>query len=294
MRPGIFNEPIRWGIAEAYVLSVAPEADITLATSFETVRSAYLLTGKKFYFAQHYEPYFSSGFDSPLHADALAHQSYDLGFHLIANSSWLKRKAESEFRDIPISVCPNAIDHKVFCGKPKMADSSNRVIVISYGGRGVEWKGFKEMAQAVAIARGTLPDYQIEWRVYGDAAVGPEEITPYLPLGFLSQSQLSEEYRKADILLSASWYESFPLFPIEAMACGLAVVTTQFGTEDYAQHGITAEIVQPKDPQSISEGLLRLIRDPNYRSHIATGGNRKSQEFTWERSVRRLEGILLA
>jgi glycosyltransferase involved in cell wall biosynthesis len=105
---------------------------------------------------------------------------------------------------------------------------------------------------------------------------------------------LSEEYKKADILLSASWYESFPLFPIEAMACGLAVITTQFGTEEYAVHGKTAEIVQPKNPQSIAEGLIKLVRDEAYRLRLATAGNQASREFHWDRSVERLESILLS
>ena len=293
LRPGLFNEPIRWGIAESYVLEIAPDADITLATSFETARPAYLLNGEKFYFPQHFEVYFSDGFDSPPHADALARQSYNLGFRLIANSTWLRAKLRSELGDVPVALCPNAIDHSVFNGQPKLSTSTREITVISYGGRQAGWKGFREMAQAMAIARSTLREYEIEWRVYGDALVAPNEITPYKPLGFLSPSRLSEEYRKADILLSASWYESFPLFPIEAMACGLAVVTTQMGTEEYAMHGITAEIVEPKDPESIAKGLMKLIQDQDYRRRIAEAGNEKAREFTWDVSVRRLEGILL-
>ena len=293
LRPGLFIEPIRWGIAESYVHSIAPEADITLATSFETARPAYLLTGKKFYFPQHYEVYFSDGFDSPIHAEALARQSYNLRFRMIANSTWLKNQLLSEADIDSVDLCVNAIDHKVFYGDPKNSAPSNRVIVISYGGRQADWKGFREMAQAVAIARRTLADVEIEWRVYGDALVAPGQITPYIPLGFLPPSKLSEQYRQADILLSASWYESFPLFPIEAMACGLPVITTQPGTEDYAVHGETAEVVQARDPQSIADGLVKLVTDNEYRFRIAQAGNEKVREFTWARSVGRLESILL-
>jgi glycosyltransferase involved in cell wall biosynthesis len=136
---------------------------------------------------------------------------------------------------------------------------------------------------------------EIEWRVYGTGASVPPQngIADYIPLGFLSPRRLAEEYCKADILLSASWYESFPLFPIEAMACGLAVVTSQYGTEEYAMHEVTAEIVAPKDPESIAHGLLRLIKSPEYRCKLGKNGNMKSKEFTWERSVDRFEKLIV-
>jgi glycosyltransferase involved in cell wall biosynthesis len=294
LRPTVFTDQIRFGIAEVYVPSIAPSSDIVLATSFETARPALVLTGKKFYFIQHYEPLFRAEYADPIYAEAVARQTYRLDFELIANSSWLQTRLQTELGNVPVALCPNAIDHDVFNGEPKPPNSSRRVVIISYGGRNAVWKGFREMAEAVALARALAPDYEIEWRVYGNSLVAPGEITPYIPLGFLSPSRLSDEYKKADILLSASWYESFPLFPIEAMACGLAVITTQFGTEEYAFQGETAEIVQPKDPQSIAMGLVKLVRDGAYRHRIAAAGNQKSREFYWDKSVRRLENILLS
>jgi glycosyltransferase involved in cell wall biosynthesis len=293
-RPGLFDLPIRDGIFEAYVMDVAPEADITIATSFNTARAASLLSGNKYYFAQHFEPYLAGEFPNPHYAETVARQSYALGFQVVANSTWLKDQILSEFGDASVSLCPNAIDHGVFYGEPKAGPLTQRVIVISYGGRNAVWKGFREMAEAVCIARTELPQCDIEWRVYGDALIAPGEITPYVSLGFLSPSQLSEQYRKADILLSASWYESFPLFPLEAMACGLPVITTQFGTEEYAVDGATAEIVQSKSPRSIADGLIRLIQDQDRRRRIAEAGNKKAREFNWERSIERFEGILLS
>jgi glycosyltransferase involved in cell wall biosynthesis len=291
-KPWLFPTPVCAGISEAYVMEIAPEADITIATSFNTVRAAALLTGKKFYFAQHFEPYLATEFANSHYAEVVARQSYNLGFHMIANSTWLKETLRSECGDVPVSLCTNAIDHSVFYGEPKPHSLSQRAIVISYGGRNSTWKGFREMAEAVSIARKELPNCDIEWRVYGDALIKPDEITPYVSLGFLSPAQLSDEYRKADILLSASWYESFPLFPIEAMACGLPVISTQYGTEDYGIDGVTMEIVKPQSPRSVADGLIRLIQDQDYRQKIAQGGNRKAKEFCWEKSVDRFENIL--
>jgi len=87
------------------------------------------------------------------------------------------------------------------------------VRIISYGGRDAKWKGFAEMVQAMCEARNMLPGIIIEWNVFGDALIPPSNsVAPYNSLGFLNSESLADEYRKNDILLSASWYESFRFF----------------------------------------------------------------------------------
>lgn len=293
LHPHAFRPPVRSALSENYLSQVAPRADAIIATSFETVRPASLLAGRKFYFAQHFETYFASEQDDPHYAEAVAQQSYRLGFETIANSSWLCATLQREAGVPIVHVCPNAIDHELFTGSPRIHSDSKHISVISYGGRNAKWKGFKEMAQAMAIARAKLPDTVIEWKVYGDALLPPNNsIANYIHLGFLPPPALAEAYRNADILLSASWYESFPLFPLEAMACGLPVITTQPGTEEYAIPGETAEVVEPLSPQSVAAGLLRLINDTAYRTSIGQAGYRISKTFTWKRSVDRLEQII--
>jgi len=190
-------------------------------------------------------------------------------------------------------LCPNAINHRAFSGAPKPQAGHDEVKVISYGGRGVDWKGFREMAEAVRLSREALPGVRVRWLVYGRALDPPDNpIASYEALGQLDPPALAKAYANADVLLSASWYESFPLFPLEAMACGLPVITTQAGTEDYAIAGETAEVVEAKNPQSIAQGLIRLIRDPEYAAKIAAAGWEMSHRFTWERSVKTMESIL--
>ncbi len=290
----LFPFSIQYGIAESYIQRVAPLADINIATKFDTVRPTILLPGRHFYLAQHFEPYFADEYTESTYAGSLAGQTYRLGLSMIANSSWLRDKILSETANTRVDLCPNAIDHEVFSGAPKYSADPKRVILISYGGRNTEWKGFREMASAVAITRAKMPDVEIEWRVYGEAALPSDNaIASYRPLGFLPPEKLAAAYREADILLSASWYESFPLFPIEAMACGLAVITTKLGTEDYAIPGETAELVLARSVESIADGLMRLIYDREYRFKIASGGKRASRNFTWDKSVSCLNEILL-
>lgn len=294
--PTLVPEDIQIGLSCHYLARVLPPADVTLATASWTALPVRLCgSGRLLYFMQHYEPCFFPGGREGQASKCQAELSYRLGLERIANSSWLKKKIEAEFPGSEIRLCLNAIDHRVFHGIPRYSSRGPTTTVISYSGNRYVWKGFREMAEAMKIARDSLRGKTIRWLVYGPPAVLPPNnpIAPYEWLGFLQPPQLAEAYRSADLLLSASWYESFPLFPLEAMACGLPVITTQIGAEDYAILGETAEVVAPRDPKSVAGGLVRLIQDPNYSHRIARAGNEISHTFTWEKSVTTMEEILI-
>jgi glycosyltransferase involved in cell wall biosynthesis len=272
-----------------------PDADVTVATSCETALAVRLYgSGKKYYFAQHFEPYFCEESWNPLLAEIDAVHSYHLGLNVIANSSWLARKLSDSMGIKSVPVCVNAIDVDVFNGLPKQSVISNEIKIISYGGRNARWKGFSEMAEGVRLARLALPNHKLRWQVYGSALLPPENpVAQYESLGFLQQTDLSAAYRNADFLLSASWYESFPLFPIEAMACGLPVITTLPGTEDYVIPDITAAVVEPKEPNGIALAIQKMVSDADYRFGLASKGQIKAREFTWDKSIRLMESLLL-
>jgi glycosyltransferase involved in cell wall biosynthesis len=281
-------QELQRGLSLFYIQKIIPIADVTLATSYETALPVALYgTGKKAYFLQHYEPYFKNEAAHPLWAEQEALRSYMLGLEMIANSLWLKDTIESQIPSLKVKLCLNAINHEHFKGTPKKATADQmEIVIISYGGRDARWKGFMEMATAVKIARNQLSKYNLRWHVYGDALLPPQnDIASYVSLGFLYPEQLAEAYRGSDLLLSASWYESFPLFPLEAMACGLPVITTQPGAESFAIAGETAEIVQPRNPEDIARGLIQVIQDIHYRNSLAEKGWKKSHEFNWIQSI---------
>jgi len=269
------------------------DADVTLATSIETALPVYLHgTGRRCYFMQHYEPYFAADTPDDRWTEHEALASYRLGLEMIANSSWLRTKIRDRTGVEP-ALCPNAIDHAIFSPASRPVCDEREVRIISYGGRRAAWKGFGAMAAAVAVVRKALPERKIRWLVYGDCLLPPNnDIASYEPLGFLQPPALANAYRGAHLLLSAAWYESFPLYPLEAMACGLPVITTQLGTEEYAIHGQTAEIVEPRNVESIAGGLRRLILDPAYREALSRNGVAVARKFSWNESVALMEALL--
>jgi glycosyltransferase involved in cell wall biosynthesis len=290
----LFPHEVQYGFQLRHACRLMPRADVTLATSFETALPVHLYgTGRRCYFMQHFEPLFAVDAADPRWHEYTAAASYRLGLNMIANSSWLQARIR-EAVGIEPALCPNAIDQAIFHGEVKPANPDGEVRVISYGGSHATWKGFHDMAAAMRRVRSELPATKIRWLVYGPCLLPPDNaICSYEALGFLQPAALADAYRSADILLSASWYESFPLFPLEAMACGLAVVATQTGAEEFAQHDVTAEIVTARDVASIAAGLRRLVEDPHRRARLAQAGRDIAQRFSWPQAIAGMEGILL-
>jgi glycosyltransferase involved in cell wall biosynthesis len=79
------------------------------------------------------------------------------------------------------------------------------------------------------------------------------------------------------------------------MACGCAVVTTSNGgSDEYAIHGETALVSQPRDVDTMAAHIERLLRDDDERIRIARAGNAFVERFEWDRSGELLEEFLLA
>ncbi len=290
------SQGVRKALACDVLTNSLPDADFTVATSFETAMPVYFHgKGVLFYFMQHFEPYFCQEYSEPDQAEKEALLSYKLGLNMIANSTWLKNKVEKHSRQGKVDLCLNAIDNNLFYGEPRVRTHADKVInIISYGGRNARWKGFEDMAYAIRELKTTLKEYTIRWQVYGDALLPPDNgIASYESLGFLTQEELAQAYRNAHILLSFSWYESFPLFPLEAMSSGLPVITTEYGVEDYAFHGETAEIAKSRDVRSLVDSLIRVVIDYEYANNIAAAGNKYSKNFNWSKSIHNMERILL-
>jgi len=127
---------------------------------------------------------------------------------------------------------------------------------------------------------------------------GPTRPAKAIPSWMVFRKNVSEEdlvriYNQSKIYLCCSLAEGFAFPPAEAMACGCAVVSTDCGgIREYAEHEVNALLSPPKDPQSLAQNILRLLRDDNLRVRLAKAGCEQIQKFTWERAVSKFEEIL--
>jgi len=103
-------------------------------------------------------------------------------------------------------------------------------------------------------------------------------------LGYLPDDQLAVLYRLASVFAFPSLYEGFGLPPLEAMASGTPVVTSNVSSMPEVV-GDAAELVDPYDVDSIVEGLRRVLTDPVRAAEMRRKGLERAREFSWERSV---------
>ena len=109
-------------------------------------------------------------------------------------------------------------------------------------------------------------------------------------LGYLPDDQLAILYRLAAVFVFPSLSEGFGLPPLEAMACGAPVVTSNVSSLPEVTGG-AAVLVDPYDVESIVDGIARVLSDPALREELRVKGIARAQEFSWERSVARTRGI---
>jgi glycosyltransferase involved in cell wall biosynthesis len=270
-----------------------PPADITMATGAPTAFPVFLLgTGTKVYFMQGYETYFAVDPDPRWQRvyELECELSYKLPMHRIANCSWLADTV-CERHGGEAELCLNALDHGRFFPAGH-ATPDAPLTVASYSGRGAALKGFADAARAIRLVRSRVGE--VRWRVFGeDAELAPDNpIAPYESIGVVDAPAIRRLYSEAHVALCPAWHDAFPMYPMEAMACGCAVVSTGIGVEDYAQHEHNALIVSARDSEAMADAIVRLHSDVALRTRLVDQALRDVKDFTWERSLDRMEELL--
>jgi glycosyltransferase involved in cell wall biosynthesis len=109
-------------------------------------------------------------------------------------------------------------------------------------------------------------------------------------LGYLPEETLAVMYRLAGVFVFPSLYEGFGLPPLEAMASGTPVVTSNVSSLPEVA-GDAAVLVDPYDPQAIADGIYRVLSDEGLRRDLRRKGLARARQFSWAQSVRRVRDI---
>lgn len=295
-----------------------PDADVVVATSWETayfVNKLLKSKGEKFYFIQHYEIW-QMWYNEELWRKAeslekdpnklclamhdvvpanaklkksksLVDETYKLPLKKITISSWLRELLEVKFNEKVEGVVINGVNFESF--HEQMGEVREKKIMMPY--RVAKDKGTEDGIKALATVKEKHPD--VKFVLYG--AASKENVPDWITkCGNVSDNELKQLYNSTEIFVLPSWVEGFGLPPMEAMACGCAVASTNVGAlPDYAVAGETALISPPRNPEALAANIIELLENEGKLKKIAEAGHKHIQQFTWERATDQIEQIFV-
>jgi D-inositol-3-phosphate glycosyltransferase len=101
-------------------------------------------------------------------------------------------------------------------------------------------------------------------------------------VGAQPQERLRTWYVAADATVLPSYYESFGMVALEAMACGSPVVASRVGgLQTTVRHGVTGLLVPDHDPAALADALTRLLADADLRWRLGREGVRWAAQHRW-------------
>jgi glycosyltransferase involved in cell wall biosynthesis len=162
------------------------------------------------------------------------------------------------------------IDHK---GIYYLADALKRVLSVVPGAK-------------MTIAGCMEPEERV--RKFFDASV--QSALQVLP--FVARTDMPALYAKHDIFVLPSLVEGMPLVLLEAMASGMAVITTESnGMTDLIEDTHDGLFVIPGDADSLSLAIGRLCNDARLQRRLGAAAQEKMKRYTWKQMARRHETI---
>lgn len=102
--------------------------------------------------------------------------------------------------------------------------------------------------------------------------------------GYIPAQDLPIVYNLAQVFVYPSVYEGFGFPPLEAMACGTPVITTDVSA--MSNHvGDAGVLVPPQDEEALTKAIRRVLNDHKLRRQLSDKGRKQASTFTWKRTA---------
>jgi glycosyltransferase involved in cell wall biosynthesis len=105
-------------------------------------------------------------------------------------------------------------------------------------------------------------------------------------LGHVDDDTLTALYQGADLFLYPTLYEGFGLPVVEAMASGVAVITSNNSALKEVAEGY-AQLVNPLDVEEMARAIAQCLGDAEHRDALARLGTKRAEDFRWDRTAER-------
>lgn len=285
---------VPWELTDKNLGAELPRCDLVVFSFYEQaylIRETVLASGAvPIYFVQGDEIVFGdpdkTDDDELRKRINLAQTSFRLPYPILTVSGYAARRIELLGGKKPAAV-HNGVDRSVF--RPTGPKKNDVPRILSVGSEFSRFKGIVEICGALMKLRREGMRF-----LFVRASPQPDGIGELeFPVEFYenpTQAQLARLYAEADVFVGASHQESFFLTPLEAMACGTAVVCSDLlPVREYAMPGEDFLAFPPGDVPALTRQLRRALRYPRLREQLVERGLRVAERMDWGQIIPRLE-----
>jgi glycosyltransferase involved in cell wall biosynthesis len=121
--------------------------------------------------------------------------------------------------------------------------------------------------------------------------IGDESLINRIILtGYVINTDLPSIYCQSEVFLYPSLRESFGIPMLEAMACGVPVITSNTSSMPEVA-GTAAYIIDPFKPEEITAALIKILNDKNLKAGLISKGYEQAAKFSWKAMAESVLGI---
>jgi glycosyltransferase involved in cell wall biosynthesis len=209
--------------------------------------------------------------------------------HLIAASSFTRSTlVENGVPHGSIAVIPYGVDSDKFRPDPNRLQSSGKLRLL-FVGRINQRKGIRDLVEAMRLVDSKSVELTICGRVVDDLSIFRSHGDRIRILPNVSNEALIAAYQAADLFVFPSVAEGFGQVLLEALACGLPILSTaRTAAPDLIESGRQGFIVEPGNPEELAERIEWSLAKRSQLHEMRQEARSAAEQFTWQKFRSRL------
>lgn len=265
----------KYSSTSAHIDRTLKKYDLAIATGIGTVEQTlqYFPTARKAYFIQDYENW--------EYSEVQVHATYSAGMDNIVIAQWLKDIVD-QYAQKPAILLRNPIDTNVYKVITPIEERNRYTIGVLY--HVLEHKGFHYAYETILRLKEKYPDLRV--KMFGTSQP-TFDIPTWIDFTLnATQEQTVEIYNSVALFLCSTVQEGYGLTGLEAMACGAALVSTEYdGVKEYAVSEENALLSPVADVDALLHNAEILIENNDLRQRIAQHGAENARQFSWDEAM---------